>query len=90
MVLHGSTRKDQALYKIEEMRTELREISNRLNMIEGQLRRNTNPSLMSPNFSKLFWWHLSLMESYYAMVSALFGLDKMEETIRDFQGRFVR
>ena len=75
--------------KIVEMREELRQISSRLSMIEGQVRTKTDPTLMNQNFSALFNWHLSLMESFYALTWALYGSAKKMETIKDFQRRFA-
>ena len=88
-ILHGSTKEVQAGYKMEEMREELRQIGNRLSMLEGQVRTKTDPALMQPNFSALFNWHLSLMESFYALVWIFYGTAKKDETIQDFQRRFA-
>jgi hypothetical protein len=87
--LNGSTPEDRALGKIREMHEELRQIASRVAMIEGQMRSKTDPALTNQNFSTLFWWLVSLMESFYGLTWAVHGNAKMKETIKDFQSRFV-
>ena len=83
---------NQALpLEIQEMRKELRQIERALTILEGQARAKVHPSAMKPQFSALFNWHLSVMESFLSMTSIAFNdtdKDFTTSVARDYVRRF--
>ena len=71
--------------EIQEMRTELRQLDRILNLLEAQARAKVHPSAMKPQFSALFNWHLSVMESFLSMTSIAF-----DDTDKDFTNSVAR
>ena len=76
--------------EIQEMRKELRHMERVLNIIEGQARAKVPGSAMRPQFSALYNWNLSAMESFFAMISIAFENDNnfSREIARDYVKRF--
>jgi hypothetical protein len=77
--------------EIQEMRKELRHMERVLNIIEGQARAKVPAAAMKPQFSALYNWNLSVMESFFAMISIAFNdLDPnlSTEIARDYVKRF--
>jgi hypothetical protein len=86
--LTGKDLYDKLHNKIEEMRSELRHMERALGVLDAQVRANAPVYAMRPQFSTLYWWYVSAMESYIAMSWGAFGKDKTREVILDFANRF--
>jgi hypothetical protein len=88
-MLQGATPREQTLNKIAEMRRELARIQTVLGHLEGQVRVNAPAAAMKPQFSAMFNWYVSAMESFFAMTNAMFGRSMKDQTIDDFNRRFT-
>lgn len=76
--------------KGQEMRKELRHIEQVLGVLENQARMKAPVNAIKPNMSTLYWWHVSLLESYFSMMLGVLGNDEAVKAYKDLQMRFKR
>jgi hypothetical protein len=84
----GATPHAQLVDKIAQMRRDLMHIQHALNGIDHRVRANASGADMKSDFSLLYNWYLSAMESLFAMTWAAFDHNKVNEIIRDFDSKF--
>ncbi len=88
--LRGRDPHDAIYNKCQEMRRELRHLEQVIARIEGQARAKAPFDSMNPNFSAMFNWYLSALESFFAITVASAGPAKTREAIADFTRRFAK
>ena len=99
--VRGKTPQAMLQNEIQEMRRELRRMESILMTLEMQARSAGNfpsnpdgqgaPALhaaMQQQFSSLFNWYLSAMESFVSMSWVVFGKAKTRDVVLDFMRRF--
>jgi|SRR5678815_913076 hypothetical protein len=84
----GRTPHAQAVEKIAQMRRDLSHIQHALNALERRLKANTPGDQMSSEFTLLYNWCVSLMESLFAMTWASYDKAKVDKVIKDFENKF--
>jgi hypothetical protein len=84
----GSTPHAQAVDKIAQMRRDLNHIERALHAVEHRIKANTPGDQMRSEFTLLYNWCVSLMESLFAITWAAYDKDRAEKVIRDFENKF--
>jgi hypothetical protein len=84
----GRTPHDQAVEKIAQMRRDLNHIQHALRALEHKLKANTPGNQMDSEFTLLYNWCVSLMESLFAMTWATYDKAQAEKVIKDFGNKF--
>jgi hypothetical protein len=84
----GTTAHAQAVDKIAQMRRDLGHIQLALHAVERRIRANTPGAQMTPEFTLLYNWCVSLMESLFAMTWASYDKTRVEKVIKDFENKF--
>jgi hypothetical protein len=85
---YGGTPHAQALDKVAQMRRDLNHIQNALHGVERRIRANAPGDQMVSEFTLLYNWSVSLMESLFALTWAAYDKDRAEKVIRDFGSKF--
>lgn len=85
---YGGTPHAQALDKIAQMRRDLNHIQNALHGVERRIRANAPGDQMVSEFTLLYNWSVSLMESLFAMTWVAYDKARVEKVIRDFENKF--
>lgn len=86
----GRTPHEQALDKVAQMRRDLNHIQHALNALERRMRANTPSDQLSSEFTLLYNWSVSLMESLFAMTWAAYDKARVERVIKDFDTSSAR
>lgn len=84
----GQTPRGQAIDKIEQMRRDLTHIQHALHTIDRRVQANTPGSQMTAEFTLLYNWCVSLMESLFAMTWATYDKARADKVIKDFENKF--
>ena len=84
----GRTPHAQAVEKIAQMRRDLNHIQHALNALERRVKTNTPGVQLVSEFTLLYNWCVSLMESLFAMTWATYDKAKTEKVIKDFENKF--
>lgn len=84
----GRTPHAQAVDKIAQMRRDLNHIKHALTALERRINANTPGDQMRSEFTLLYNWCVSLMESLFAMTWASYDKSKAEKVIKDFENKF--
>ena len=85
---YGSSPHAQAVDKIAQMRRDLNHIQNALRALERRVTANTPGDQMVSEFTLLYNWCVSLMESLFAMTWAAYDKARAEKVIKDFENKF--
>ena len=70
------------------MRRDLNHIQHALNALERRVKTNTPGVQLVSEFTLLYNWCVSLMESLFAMTWATYDKDKVDKVIKDFENKF--
>ena len=84
----GKTPHAQAVDKIAQMRRDLNHIQHALHALELRVKTHTPGDQMRPEFTLLYNWSVSLMESLFAMTWAAYDKDRVDKVIKDFENKF--
>ena|SRR5215510_2091812 len=84
----GSTPHAQTVDKIAQMRRDLNHIQHALHALERRVKANTPGDQMTSEFTLLYNWCVSLMESLFAMTWASYDKARTEKVIKDFENKF--
>src|SRR5581483_6914839 len=84
----GATPREQLVDKVAQMRRDLMHIQNALNVIDHRIKANASSDAMNADFSLLYNWYLSAMESLFSMTWAAFNRHKVNAVIKDFDAKF--
>ena len=84
----GRTPHAQAVEKIAQMRRDLNHIQQALHALERRIQTNTRSDQMGAEFTLLYNWCVSLMESLFAMTWATYDKARVEKVIKDFENKF--
>ena len=84
----GRTPHAQALDKIAQMRRDMNHIQLALQALERRAKANTPGAQMRSEFTLLYNWCVSLMESLFAMTWATYDKAMAEKVIKDFESKF--
>lgn len=76
------------LDKCQEMRKELRRIEHVVGVLENQARLKAPIDAIKPNMSTLYWWHVSLLETFFSMTKGVLGDDMADKVFKDLRLRF--
>jgi hypothetical protein len=78
----------QTVDKIAQMHRDLNHILRALQTLERRVKAKTPGDQMRSEFTLLYNWCVSLMESLFAMTWATYDKDKTEKVIKDFENKF--
>lgn len=85
---YGSTPHSQAVDKIAQMRRDMAHIQKALQAVERRVLTNTPGVQMRSEFTLLYNWCISLMESQFALTWAAYDKTMAEKVIKDFENKF--
>ncbi len=84
----GNTPHAQAVDKIFQMHRDLNHIQRALHALEHRVELNTPSGQMASEFTLLYNWCVSLMESLFALTWAAYDKARAEKDIKDFENKF--
>ena len=85
---YGRTPHAQLIDKVAQMRRDLNHIQHALFSLESRIKANASGDQMVSEFTLLYNWSVSLMESLFAMTWAAYDKARVEKVIRDFENKF--
>jgi len=85
---YGNTPHAQAVDKIYQMHRDLNHIQRALRVLEHRVKANTPGNHLASEFTLLYNWCVSLMESLFAMTWATYDKAQVEKVIKDFENKF--
>lgn len=78
----------QAVDKIAQMRRDMTHIHRALHAVERRVLAQTPGAQMRAEFTLLYNWCVSLMESQFALTWAAYDKTMAEKVIKDFENKF--
>lgn len=84
----GRTPHAQAVDKIAQMHRDLSHIQRALHVLGHRVKANNPGDQMRSEFTLLYNWCVSLMESLFALTWAAYDKDLADKVIKDFENKF--
>lgn len=85
---YGRSPQQQAVDKIAQMRRDMTHIQRALQAVERRVLAQTPGVQMRAEFTVLYNWCVSLMESQFALTWAAYDKAMAEKVIKDFENKF--